>query len=197
MQFSYIDPDVTGGLLGSLINELRGAAIEVTNNHDLIPEVELPEEWENFRKTLFNFQMELFKTKKELSDLVAITNATATKLTTLRSMANMFNDSQELKGKLDDIITQFEIDNNVAGNSEKIAELKAVIYAQRKVLENTNAEQQVKYQCFVCMERPVDICLDPCGHVLCLGCWNRLPTHDRKCPGCRTATRKTIKIFTL
>jgi hypothetical protein len=39
-----------------------------------------------------------------------------------------------------------------------------------------------KYLCFTCLERSVDVFLDPCGHVACTQCQSRFGT---SCPFCR------------
>jgi hypothetical protein len=39
-----------------------------------------------------------------------------------------------------------------------------------------------KYMCFTCLERSVDVFLDPCGHVACTQCQVRFGT---SCPFCR------------
>lgn len=196
MQFAYLDDAGFGsGLLGSLLSEIQGSMNQ--DPREEVPEVELSEEWCEFRKTLFEFQQEYARTRKNVSDINSKLKVANQKLSTLRTMAAIFDEGSELKAKAEELITQFENDNKIPELIEDLRELKAIVAAQKKVLENTNAEQQVKYQCFVCMERCVDLCLDPCGHVLCQPCWNRLPTQDRKCPGCRATTRKVIKIFTL
>lgn len=196
MQFAYLDDASFGaGLIGSLLTELRD--IRTPEQTEELPEVELPDEWKEFRTTLFNFQQEHAKTRREYVQTKGDLSGVMAKLNTLNNMASTLSDSTDLKEKVSSIITQFESDNKVQELTARVTELRAVIEEQRKVLEHTNAEQQVKYQCFVCMERPVDICLDPCGHVMCVPCWNRCPQTDRKCPGCRAATKKTIKIFTL
>ena len=48
--------------------------------------------------------------------------------------------------------------------------------------------------CVVCMDRPRDVMLLPCGHAhLCQQCVNVLPT-PKRCPMCRASITKTVKI---
>jgi hypothetical protein len=193
MQFAYIDEAGFGaGLIGSLLSEIHG--------HDPpeeIPEVQLPGEWIEFRETLLKFQQEYAQNRRRAYDLNIRLKVAKEQLATLNTMASIFTEGSDLKVRAQELIEQFEIDNQIPELSQELGDLKALSAAQKTVLENTNAEQQVKFQCFVCMERCVDLCLDPCGHVLCQTCWTRLPTTDRKCPGCRATPRKAIKIFTL
>lgn len=195
MQFAYLDDAIPiESMIGSLLQDLRlPRSAEDTG----APEVELSNEWTEFKQTLFQFQQEYARTRKEASDVDYDVKHKITELSTLRNMASIFTDGSDLKVRVSDMIQQFEIDNDIPGLTSRLAELRGTAAAQRGVLEGTNAEAQVKFQCFVCMDRYVDLCLDPCGHVLCNTCWSRLPTTDRRCPGCRSAPRKAIKIFTL
>lgn len=42
-----------------------------------------------------------------------------------------------------------------------------------------------RFVCQICDERAVNIRLDPCGHLLCLNCYNSLEL-PKRCPSCRT-----------
>jgi hypothetical protein len=52
----------------------------------------------------------------------------------------------------------------------------------------TEADIMSKYMCFVCLERPVDTFIDPCGHVVCQSCSSRSSLHV--CPFCRGSVRQ-------
>ena len=52
-------------------------------------------------------------------------------------------------------------------------------------------------ECLVCMERPKDTALVPCGHVLCSVCVVR--ANDSRicdvCPICRVDVKSTMRVF--
>jgi hypothetical protein len=177
-----------------MIEDLRLPSSVSDNGYQ---EVELTDEWKEFKETLFQFQQEYARTCKEASDVNYDVKHKINELSNLKNMASIFTDGSDLKARVSDMIQQFEIDTDIPGLTSRLAELRGSSAAQRSVLDGTNVEALVKFQCFVCLDRYVDLCLDPCGHVLCVTCWNRLPSNDRRCPGCRSAPQKAIKIFTL
>lgn len=62
---------------------------------------------------------------------------------------------------------------NLYGNDVKISEDKKV--------------------CCICMSNEPDTVLDPCGHTVCLECFNKLKT--KNCPYCREPIQKPIKLY--
>jgi len=48
------------------------------------------------------------------------------------------------------------------------------------------------YLCFVCLANPVDVCLNPCGHVLCKSCTGKIGS---TCPFCRVNYQTQIKLY--
>jgi hypothetical protein len=48
-------------------------------------------------------------------------------------------------------------------------------------------------ECCICMERPKDHILDPCGHRFCGTCADQLT--QKKCPVCKLSFNKKIRIF--
>ena len=118
----------------------------------------------------------------------------------LVNMLGVVESMPDLKESLSKTVREFEENNPLEEIRESIAYQKAVCRAKGEALENTNAEQQSRFQCFVCMERYIDKFLDPCGHVICDQCWARTtttPTNGDKCPGCRAPVRRARKIFTM
>ena len=69
---------------------------------------------------------------------------------------------------------------------------------QKDIMENIKSEFKIQTtqtsMCSICSERPVNVFLDPCGHVSCDQCINSLSgRRDSSCPFCRGAfTQKRV-----
>jgi hypothetical protein len=155
---------------------------------------ELGPEWSTFESDLGNFKSEFVKARAEL------TRATS-KLTSYQeelSVLKMVHDSVRspgLKEKVASLIDSHESEGIEALTLQCGAALGRV-EAMKKVLIDTHSERYGKFACFVCMDRLVDLFIDPCGHVICDPCWRRTTNHDQ-CPGCRTEIHSVKKIYTL
>lgn len=49
-----------------------------------------------------------------------------------------------------------------------------------------------KYVCFVCVERSINVFIDPCGHTMCDECSKKI---SNKCPMCRATINKKCTLF--
>ena len=126
---------------------------------------------------------------------LAALNEKHEEMNVLRMLIDNVN-SQDLKEKLEDILDKHESEEGISTLAQQCGELKGRLEAMKKVLLNTNAERYDKFTCFVCMERLVDLFIEPCGHVICERCWLRT-TDKSSCPGCRARTQGAKKIFTM
>lgn len=183
MNFAYIDP-------ASILSEiLRPGPV------DTIPSVpcELDETWKNFEKTLGDFKMELARNQVELVRSLSILSEKQEELSVLKMMVDNVS-SPKLKETLNNLIDNFESDEGIQALTQQCGEIKGKVDAQKKVLHETNAERYAKFTCFVCMDRLIDFCFDPCGHVMCEPCWARTQNR-RDCPGCRTRLIGARKIY--
>jgi hypothetical protein len=94
---------------------------------------------------------------------------------------------------LDEIIDQFSQD-------AKLDEIKAEYIAASNEVQKyqgafslcKDADISNKYMCFVCIERSINIFLDPCGHTLCDECAGKITS---RCPMCRQALVKKGRLF--
>jgi len=185
MNFAYIDP---AGLLTELLR---------APPPDAVPPVpcELDERWTEFEKALGEFKNEFAKGQVELVQSLSALNEKKEEINVLRMMFDNIS-STELKEKLADLIQQYESDEGIDALIQQCGEVRGRVEAQKKVLSDTNVERYAKFTCFVCMDRLVDLFFDPCGHVICDGCWSR--THNKRdCPGCRTRLGGVKKIFSM
>lgn len=156
---------------------------------------ELGPEWHEFEKVLENFKKKFALARVEAVERISVLNEKKEELNVLRMMLEHVN-SQGLKDSLEEVIDKYETEEGLSALSQQCGEALGKIEAMKKVLMDTGAERYGKFTCFVCMDRLVDLCLDPCGHVMCERCW--ASTRDKTtCPGCRQHLHTARKIFTL
>jgi hypothetical protein len=196
MEFAYIDPthallELTRGNFSSIFNDL---VTEIS----VVPEpCELDESWKTFEKDLCNFKLKLKITSQELSQkLLDLQNLEKSSQVSKMIIENV--DSDDLKAKLVAVVDSYESEKGLHTLIQQCGKLKGQVDAMQQVLTGTNAERYAQFTCFICMERNIELFIDPCGHVVCEYCWSQ--TRDkRKCPGCRTTVTGAgvKKIFTL
>ena len=98
------------------------------------------------------------------------------------------NSTDKYADELERLLPKFEED-------ERLEELKTRMTDQLAKFHNLKAvicmdDVGEKYMCFTCLERSVEVFLDPCGHVSCTQCQPRFGT---LCPFCRvTVTPKRM-----
>ena len=151
--------------------------------------------WEAFGAELGKFKSEFVKTRADLTVNLAALNEKREELNVLRMIVENIN-SQGLKEQLEDIIDKHETEEGTSALAQQCGELQGKLEAMKKVLMDTGAERYGKFTCFVCMDRLVDLFIEPCGHVICDACWTRT-TNKNQCPGCRAGTHGIKKIFTM
>jgi hypothetical protein len=156
---------------------------------------ELDDNWKNFEKELSKFKKEFATVQRDLAMAQAELSVKREDSAHLRTVLGCLNDL-ELKASVENIVENYEVDSGAAALTQRCSELAGKSGEMRKVLKDTDAERYVSFTCFVCLERPIDLFLDPCGHVMCTSCWTRT-TNKRECPGCRGSIRDVKKIFTL
>jgi len=191
MEFTYMDSPLQIAL-GTLL-ERAVERVTSTENEQPLPGVELPEDWNDFSVKLFSYQTEYKKVLIEVKRNQKKIEEYEKNLADLTSMTHVFHGTQ-FQQKFEDLVKDYKSTIDIDKLKEDTRHLRAVSSKMKKVLENTNAEQQTKFQCFVCMDRYVDTFLDPCGHLMCSSCWNR--SQKISCPACRTQSRPK-RIYTL
>jgi Skp family chaperone for outer membrane proteins len=197
MQFAYIgsELDDMDGVIGTILGNMARTvqAPQAQQSDELLPEVELPDNWKKFKETLFSFQNMYMHTTRDVRENENKLSHTKAEHRALKDTLKLFEGSS-LKDKFSELVAEFEKEENIEELEEYVKTLKATAKAMRQVLESTNVDQVVKFQCFVCMDRSIDTFLDPCGHVLCSACWRR--ANSPACPACRVQVRPK-KVYTL
>ena len=188
MEFTYMESPLQIAL-GTLLEH----AVERATNDQNLPDVELPEDWNDFSVKLFAYQTEYKKVLIEIKRNQKKIEEYEKNMAELSNMTRVFQGTQ-FQQKFEDLVKDYKATTDIDKLKEDTRHLRAVSSKMKRVLENTNAEQQTKFQCFVCMDRYVDTFLDPCGHLLCSTCWNR--SQNVSCPACRQQSRPK-RIYTM
>ena len=84
--------------------------------------------------------------------------------------------------ELEQLITKFEKDEGLEDFKVSMNDQLARFQNLRSVMGMEDVGE--KYMCFTCLERSVDMFLDPCGHVACNECQTKF---GFTCPFCRVA----------
>lgn len=155
----------------------------------------LDETWSGFEPVLGNFKTKFTIAKNDLATKIDALEKITEEINFIRMMIENVN-SDGLKEKLVLLVDKHESEEGVSALTLQCGEAAGKVEAMRKVLMDTQAERYGKFTCFVCMDRLVDLFIEPCGHVICEPCWQRTVNHIT-CPGCRTETQGVKKIFNL
>lgn len=158
-----------------------------------IPDVELAEEWNNFEKTLDTYKIEYIKSRHSLYQKESAYSTFVGDLEVLRDTLKHVNDST-LRENIEKCIGEFIDRTKIQEKKEELALLSGKVKAMERVLLNTNAKRHAQFTCPICMDRPVSIFINPCGHLICEVCMLRL--QDAKCPTCRTENTTKCKMYT-
>ena len=156
---------------------------------------ELDDNWKNFEKELSKFKLEAAITARDMAMINAELSQKSEDISHLRTVVDCIAD-QDLKASVENIVDNYEVEAGTDALTQQYRELMGKVAETRRVLKDTDSERYASFICFVCMERPIDLFLDPCGHVMCERCWVRT-TNKSICPGCRSPDVTPKKIFTL
>lgn len=184
MNFAYLDA-----------REILGAVLQPPPPALEPIQCDLDERWKNFEIELGKFKHELATCQRDLSRTQSELAIKREDILHVRSLIDGLAD-EDLKETLVEVADNHEVVRGIPALTQQCRELMGRVDAMQKVLVFTNADRYASFTCFVCMDRLVDLFLDPCGHVMCERCWSRTP-NKRECPGCRGAVRDPKKIFTL
>lgn len=155
----------------------------------------LDDSWINFEAQLSDFKKEYTQTRAEYSQSMSQLQEFQEEINVVKMIIENVS-SENLKSRLVDIVKDFEMNDTISTLTERCSTLAGKVEAMKKALLDTNADRYGKFTCFVCMDRLVDVFIDPCGHVICELCWTRTQNKET-CPGCRTAVGDVKRIFSL
>lgn len=158
-------------------------------------EVELPQIWVDFEKTLLKFKSEYHKTKSELNKLIVCISKHQDELNVIKYAINNIqtNDTADM---LQEVYNKKAFDGNVKYMTDQAAILAGECKAMKSILQDTNVGNFNKFMCSICTDKLIDTFVDPCGHVFCEQCMSRI-VNKTHCPGCRTSINSIKRIYTL
>jgi hypothetical protein len=182
MNFSYLEP-----LTEFAFRSVAAPAVQPTPT-------ELDDSWKAFEVQLGSFKTQYAKSRANVTVLQSRIASKQADLNVLE-MASKVLKSDGLKASVSDIVSEYQITEELPALTQEYANALGKLEAQKKVMMDTNAERYARFTCFVCMDALVDTFLDPCSHVVCERCWLR--TRSSTCPGCRAEVHNAKKIYTL
>lgn len=102
----------------------------------------------------------------------------------LYTFVNKFgNDDIKYVQDIKTLVQQFEEDEKITEIAKELKEKSERLLGMKKVFELCGeCDILSNYMCFLCLDRPVKIFIDPCGHVMCRECSLR---GISVCPFCR------------
>jgi len=156
---------------------------------------ELGPEWIEFEKTLMDFKLKFTQASVESVSKFAELGEKKEEIGVVRMMLDNVS-SQGLKDTLTGVLDNYETEEGILALSQQCGEAAGRVEAMKKVLMDTAAERYGKFTCFVCIDRLVDLFIDPCGHVICERCWSQTRSKTT-CPGCRQVVHGARKIYNL
>ena len=128
---------------------------------------------------------ELKKEYLELVDSIFSDNNTYSKkcekIDKVKEVVDTLSYDNSLCGRLSELVADFEEHEQMDELKTRMSDQLAKFHSLRAVLNGPDHGE--KYMCFTCLERSVDVFLDPCGHMSCEQCQFRFKT---TCPFCRT-----------
>ena len=188
MNYTFIDAQ-------SLIESALGVPMQPTKVQVPVVPHELDQDWKDFEKTLDNFKTKYAvarvcqrQTYAELTEKMEEISYIEMMLKTVRATG--------LKERIESMIDDYQNEEGIDELTKKAGEAAGKVEAMKKVMTDTNAERYGTFTCFVCMDRLVDLFIEPCGHVICEPCWRQTRDHTR-CPGCRVRCEGTKKIYSM
>lgn len=128
---------------------------------------------------LLEIQNELEDRKKEIQDFKKLALGIDSK--------NIYTE------KLLNIIDDFCQDANLDELKTKYKEARTEVAKYRSLFSICKSSELLnRYVCYVCVESTVDICMVPCGHVLCNKCAGTIRS---SCPFCRGSIHSKLKMY--
>jgi hypothetical protein len=156
-----------------------------------VQHVELPEHWQKFEEELAKYKEEFVRVHTRMLQVVGELVDHMGDIR--RAKAAINNLHPDLGDRLVKVVDKYAEENQVEKLREEAGLLTGTSRAMEKVLMNTNARRFIQFTCFACTEKLCNVCLDPCGHIMCADCWDQIESEN--CPVCRVRCQKIIRMF--
>jgi hypothetical protein len=192
MNFAELDEEDDNGakvmMMDTYDRLLRLRNILEYTDSEPIPKHELMETMENLKKDYLDLVPDVLIGYMNL-------HAKKEKASYLLSIIDKFgNKDVKYVEMLSQLVEQFDKDEGISDSSEELKEKTKKMLAMRNVFSLCkDVDIMSAYMCFLCLDRPVNMFIDPCGHVICEQCSMRSALHV--CPFCRGPVRQYKKMF--
>lgn len=192
MNFAELDEEDDNGakvmMMDTYDRLLRLRSILEYTDNEPIPQHESMETMDNLKKDYLDLVPEVLighmniHSKKEKASLM------------LSIIDKFGNKDVKYVEMLTQLVEQFDKDEGISAMAEELKEKTTKMLSMRNVFSLCkDADVMSAYMCFLCLERPVNMFIDPCGHVICEQCSTRSALHV--CPFCRGSVRQYRKMF--
>lgn len=153
---------------------------------------DLGETWNNLGKILSKFKLEFEKSKIELNNKINEYQMYKDDTTLIENTRNM-SKSENVKSHFNNLLVERE--QQELKYIEDCTRLTSKVEACRSILTGTEQDNFAKtFGCFACMERPVNLFFDPCGHLICATCWTKIE-NKLHCPICNKKIEEMKRIY--
>jgi lipopolysaccharide biosynthesis regulator YciM len=194
MNFAELDEEDDNGakvlMMDTYDRLLRLRSILEYGDNEPIPKHELMESMKTLKKDYLDLVPDVLigymnlHTKKEKASLM------------LSIIDKFGNKDVKYVEMLSQLVEQFDKDERITAEAEELKEKTNKMLAMRNVFSLCkDAEIMSAYMCFLCLDRPVNMFIDPCGHVICEQCSTKSALTTHMCPFCRGSVRQYRKMF--
>jgi chromosome segregation ATPase len=186
MNFAVLDedqdiPDVELWTFQDKLNKLKYFNFSVDASGPTIKS-DIQELLPEYRKAVDNIievQKKLEKVEKEIE--------------TVTTLVGKLSKNRSYTESLEKIIESFIQDAGLEELKQSYAEAAREVQKYQGVFSlYKEADNANKYMCFVCLERSINVFIDPCGHTLCDECAGKITS---RCPMCREAIVRKGRLF--
>lgn len=192
MNFAELDEEDDNGakvlMMDTYDRLLRLRSILEYTDNEPIPQHESMETMDNLKKDYLDLVPEVLIGHMNL-------HSKKEKASYMLSIIDKFgNKDVKYVQMLTQLVEQFDKDEGISAMAEELKEKTTKMLSMRNVFSLCkDADVMSAYMCFLCLERPVNMFIDPCGHVICEQCSMRSALHV--CPFCRGSVRQYRKMF--
>jgi len=187
MNFAVLDddqdiPDVELWTFQDKLNKLKYLNLNVIDTSVPTIKSDIQELLPEYRKAVDNIisiQQKVEKAEKEIE--------------TMNSLLSKLSKNRSYTESLEKIIESFIQDAGLEELKQSYAEAAREVQKYQGVFTlYKEADTANKYMCFVCLERSINVFIDPCGHTLCDECAGKI---TNRCPMCREAIVRKGRLF--
>lgn len=161
-------------------------------------EIELPHVDESELEPMDGYDFNKFKADytEVVEDVISKSEKYQNKLHKLRDIQDaimVIRDPKYLE-KFLEILSDFRETENIEETRKEFVEATEKFHQMKKTASlSGDTDMGNKYTCFLCLKNGINMCFNPCGHVVCDQCHMKATYNE--CPFCRSDIACTTKLF--